>query len=508
MLNKSKINFPFTLIIFGATGDLFINKLSGSLLNLYSKGLLPELFQIIGISKEDYNTAQFRKFLKKELQKSDKKHSHKVISNFLNNIFYFKGFFEDPETYESIKKSLAPKNNNKFAICLNKLYYLAVPPKYYDVILKKLSDSGLTDSCEDKAGWNRILVEKPFGSDIDTAKKLSDSGLTDSCEDKAGWNRILVEKPFGSDIDTAKKLDDMLGQLFKEGQIFRIDHYLAKDIIQNIIFFRFSNVIFDPIWNNSFIEKIEIKLLEKTDINNRGSFYDSIGALRDVGQNHILQMLALIAMNDPGSINASSIRKERANVLKTLVPIDNDNLIKKYTVRGQYEGYKKSKDVSINSNTETYFKIKAFLGSSRWKNVPFYLESGKALKEKKTEIIIYFREKCICSEAHKKYQHKNLLIIKIFPKESILVRFWAKNPGLIGFPEPRDFEFSYHERIGEHIEEYDKVILDCLKGDQTLFLSTEEEKYAWKFITPILNKWNNIELHKYKKGSLGPKIEI
>jgi len=206
-------------------------------------------------------------------------------------------------------------------------------------------------------------------------------------------------------------------------------------------------------------------------------------------------------------MDALSIRKERADVLKTLVPIDSEDLIKKYTARGQYEGYRKSGNVSPNSDTETYFKIKAYLRSSRWKNVPFYLESGKALKEKKTEIIIYFREKCLSSEAGKKHPLQNKLIIKIFPEESIQIRFWAKNPGLEGFPEPRDFEFSYHKRMDEHIEEYDKVLMDCLHGEQTLFLSTDEEKYAWKFITPILNNWNNTELHKYKKGSPGPKVK-
>ena len=300
----------------------------------------------------------------------------------------------------------------------------------------------------------------------------------------------------------------MLGKLFMEEQIFRIDHYLAKDTIRNILFFRFSNIIFEPVWNNNYIKKVEIKLLEDLDIGTRGAFYDNIGALRDVGQNHILQMLALIAMENPKGHSAEKIRNGRIKVLKSLVGMDKPEDIEKKIIRGQYNGYTEHEDVNIDSTTETYFNIKTFISNKRWKGVPFYLQSGKALDSKNTEIVVYFHNAidCLCLKEHKDLEHQNILTIKIFPKEGIFIRFWSKKPGLYTDLEPRDLEFEYETIENKNTDEYGKVLLDCMRGDQTLFTSTEEVKLAWKYITPILKNWSNTKLYIYEKNSSGPII--
>jgi glucose-6-phosphate 1-dehydrogenase len=302
----------------------------------------------------------------------------------------------------------------------------------------------------------------------------------------------------------------MLGRLFREEQIFRIDHYLAKDTIQNILFFRFSNILFEPAWNNNFIKRVEIRLLEDIDIGTRGEFYDSIGALRDVGQNHMLQMLALIAMENPGSQSSGAIRKKRLDVIKSIRKTDDPSTVSRITVRGQYEGYRKSRDVSKDSTTETYFKIKMELEGEKWSGVPIYFESGKALERKITEITIYFHNPgiCLCPQEHKVHDHRNILSFKIHPREGIYLRFWVKRPGLTNILEPRDLKFDYHYENSEQTGEYDRVLLDCMKGDQTLFTSTEEVKQAWNYITPIIENWDHTRLHMYKKGSRGPGIDI
>jgi glucose-6-phosphate 1-dehydrogenase len=475
MENISKAILPTTIIIFGATGDLVRKKIIKSLLRLFSLGLLPGKFSIIGVSRRDYTDKAFRKFLYDyALDGGKKDFGSDMVNEFLDKISYLKGDFENKELYQELQKSLAEKSNP--GICDNKLFYLAVPPVFYSGMLKNISESGLAISCSPETGWTRVLVEKPFGNDITTARSL----------------------------------DNMLGELFKEEQIFRIDHYLAKDTIQNILFFRFSNILFEPAWNNKFIKKVEIKLLEDIDIGTRGAFYDSIGALRDVGQNHLLQMLALIAMENPGSQSSEIIRGKRLGVISSIIPAGGPDDISKMTVRGQYIGYRETKDVRPDSNTETYFKIKAYLDEKKWSGVPFYLESGKALEKKNTEINIYFHnpDYCLCSQEHKEHPHRNILSIRISPHEGIFLRFWAKKPGLTDVLEPRDLEFDYRYESSQDTGEYDRVLLDCMKGDQTLFNSTKEVSKAWDYITPIIENWGHTKLHFYKKGSSGPDVNI
>jgi len=475
MNNNEKVILPTTIIIFGATGDLVRKKIIKSLLRLYALGCLPERFSLLGVSRRDYSDKIFRKFLwENALEGIKQDFSTSMINKFLEKISYFQGDFKDKGLYGKLQKTLREKDSP--GICDNKLFYLAVPPVLYPGMLNNISGSGLAISCSPETGWTRILVEKPFGNDILTARNL----------------------------------DNMLGELFKEEQIFRIDHYLAKDTIQNILFFRFSNILFEPAWNNKYIKKVEIKLLEDIDIGSRGAFYDSLGALRDVGQNHMLQMLALIAMENPGSQSSEVIRKKRLKVLSSIIPAGGPDDISDMAIRGQYEGYRKTKDVKPDSDTETYFKIRAYLDNEKWSGVPFYLESGKALDEKNTEINIYFHnpEPCLCRQEHKEHRHRNILSIRISPHEGIFLRFWAKKPGLTSVLEPRDLEFDYRYENNHDTGEYDRVLLDCMKGDQTLFTSTEEVSKAWDYITPIVENWGHTKLHIYKKDSRGPDIKI
>lgn len=463
-----KSHNPTILVIFGVTGDLVKKKLLPAILHLYREDALPKKLKIIGFSRRDWNDAAFREEVRKILHLSKRSESD---ASFLKLFSFQGGYFNDKQSYINLSKKVNAINEH-WKICTNILFHLAVPPTYYFVILKNLSHENLTSKCGPKEGWSRILVEKPFGNDYDTAIKL----------------------------------DKHLGKIFKERQIFRVDHYLAKDTMQNILVFRFSNAIFEPVWNNKYIEKVEIRMLEKNDVKDRGEFYDAYGALRDVGQNHILQMLALMTMENPRELNGNAIREERAQAVSSLVGIGEREL-KKSVVRGQYRGYRNVKDVKQNSQTETYFKIKASVASKRWRGVPFYLESGKALKESRTEITVHFKavEPCFFCLPVEHEPHRNVLTFKIHPGEGIAIRFWAKKPGLTTINEPKNLLF-YYRKNGLNLGGYEKLLYDAIIGDQTLFASTQEVMAAWRFITPIVKEWHRLPLHIYKKGSWGPVI--
>nr|MDQ2932965.1 glucose-6-phosphate dehydrogenase (NADP(+)) [bacterium] len=362
--------------------------------------------------------------------------------------------------------------DDRWGQCSNKLFHLSVPPNLYGGILTHISDSGLAEACDD--------------------------GL--------GWTRVLIEKPFGSDSETAQNLDKLLGSLFKEKQIFRIDHYLAKEVLQNIIAFRFSNAMFEPLWNSKFIDKVHIKLLEKNTVEGRGAFYDPIGALKDTGQNHMLMMLAIIAMDAPKTFSATDIRRERAAVLKKLVQATSKT-IKKQVVRGQYAGYSSEPGVAHNTQTETYFRVESYINSARWKKVPFYLESGKALAESKVEIDIYFKETAKkktfgTSKDPQDENRQNILTFRIQPNEGIRVRFFVKTPGYNYTTEPKTLKFRYDDATFETLpNDYERLIHDAFSGDQTLFASTDEIMASWKYITSILNNLKSSPIKMYEKGA-------
>jgi len=341
------------------------------------------------------------------------------------------------------------------------LFYLAVAPEFFVDIASGIS--------------NAKLIEK--GNSI---------------------GRIVFEKPFGVSFESAKKINQKLSDYFEENQIFRIDHYLAKETLQNILTFRFANAMFEPIWNGDSIERVDVELLESFDIKKRGSFYDGIGALRDVGQNHILQMLAIIAMEDPGHIDPASIRAARANVLEST---ELAGSIETSVVRGQYEGYQSMEGVAPDSKTETFFNAKLKITTPRWKGTEFYIRSGKALNETCSRITITFKERvsCMCPENDTR-SHKNTVTFMIQPNEGISVQFWAKRPGFAYTLEEKDLSFMYPVSDQRLPDAYERVLYDALRGDQTLFISTEEVIVQWNLIMPILEQWSVLPMHTYTKG--------
>lgn len=466
-MSKKVIDIPTTLIIFGATGDLNRKKLIPAMFDLYCRGLLPKPFSIIGFSFDSLSHDEYRSFIEEVIQKHKHGHPKKMITEFLGHAFFVQGDFNDPSAFDALSKLLFGEDEKR-GLCSNKLFYLSVPPESYKTIFTNLADSGLSIGCNDHSGWSRIVVEKPFGKDLETARDL----------------------------------DETLGLLFKEQRVFRIDHYLAKEVIENIMAFRFSNSIFQPTWNNSYIEKVEIKLFEDIGIEERGSFYDQTGALRDVGENHMLQMLAIVAMEDPVTLESGQIRRAREKVLSSLRSFSKGEA-KQYCVKGQYEGFLKENDVEKNSLTETYFRIVAFIDNDRWHGVPFILEAGKKMDKKKTEITVYFKElpSCVCeNNSGEDAQYRNILRFTIQPKEAISVRFWAKVPGFTFTLEPQFLQFTY-KGDSEIPDAYEKLLLNVFEGDQTLFVSSKEVEASWRFITPILEEWHTKKPVVYAPGS-------
>jgi glucose-6-phosphate 1-dehydrogenase len=469
-MSPHKFNIPTVFVIFGATGDLAQKKIFPALYNLYKTKQLPEKFKIIGTARRTVSDDAFKTFITKIITDFEgAAPDSKFLKPFLEDCSYHQAQFGSLEEYKAIAKVLG-MNDMGWSICSNKLFYLAVPPEQYELILNNLVDSGLTDPCSPEEGWTRVLIEKPFGKDATTANKI----------------------------------DTLLGKLFKEEQIYRIDHYLAKEMIQNILAFRFANNLLEESWNNKFIEKIEVRIHETGGVEKRGAFYDGIGALRDVGQNHLLQMLALVTMDRPTSLTGEPVRKKRRELLQKLIVHDLDG-IKKYTFRGQYEGYKSIEGVKKDTSTETYFKVKAFLDSPRWQGVPIILESGKRLPSVCNEVVISFKEvlpKPLASELKGK---RNMVAFRITPKEEIHISFIAKKPGLKMELQERNLNFIYRtdNTQNKKAEDYERILMDCIKGDQMLFVTTKEVEAMWKFIDPVICAWdeNQVPLNTYTPDS-------
>jgi glucose-6-phosphate 1-dehydrogenase len=432
----------------------------------------------VGFARKPYSHDAFRGLLNDWALSKRHSGEEEKAEEFSARAFYHKGDLTDAKSYDALGSFLSERDRER-GECSDKLFYLAVPPNLYETVFVRLARSGLAMPCA--------------------------PGVPD---EKRAWTRVLVEKPFGSDEKEAARLDRMLGKLFSEEQIFRIDHYLAKETVQNIISFRFSNGLFEPLWNREHIERVEIEMAEPLGVEGRGAFYDSIGALRDVGQNHLLQMLALVAMENPRKMDAVSIRAARRKVLRAVAqgaraPVD-------WIVRGQYDGYRGETGVAADSQTETYFSLRMQVRSARWRGVPFVLSSGKAMSETRTRISVFFKPApCVCPVGHES-PHQNILTFSIAPQEEISVLFWAKEPGFEFALEPRRLAFSFHEGVLEHTipSPYERVLYDCLRGDQTLFASTDEVKAEWRIITPILEGWSALPLHSYSKGSSGPTVAI
>lgn len=456
--------YPTSIVIFGGTGDLAKTKLFPALLDLYSAGQLPERFSIIGLSRKELSDTKYQAFVHDSIVSRGHNHDASVVRDFCANIRYVAGSFDDLSVYEKIKRVLNGYDDS-IGQCTNKLFYLAVPPEYYEVIFERLAES------------NALAL----------------------CDNVDSWARLLVEKPFGRDLSTAQSLEKKLCSLFRDEQIYRIDHYLAKDSIENIIALRFANSVLADSWDGRAIESIHITLLETKDVSNRASFYDAIGTLRDVGQNHLLQIFALLTMPSVNIHDPQAIRIARATALKSL-----QNHVLTAVVRAQYEGYATTAGVAEGSDTETYFRFTFTLEDETWSSTRFTLEAGKALDRQINEAVITFKPRsvCHCTVEPDSHEHRNVLTIQFAPKQQILLTMWTKQPG---------FSFKLREQVltlaeasGEDCsspEAYERVLFDCIAGDQTRFVSGDEVELAWQFITPLLEQFKSLPLPTYKPGS-------
>ncbi len=479
---KEKIN-PTIIIILGASGDLAWRKLIPALYNLYLDKWTPDDFAVIGVGHGKISLKQFQDHLREGVDKFSRRGKAKKIEwdGFIKYINYLKGEFDATSTYVAIEKQIKMLEK-KWKVTANLIFYLAVPPNLFEEIAIKIGKSGLS-------------------------------------KDKS-QSRIVIEKPFGHDLDSAKHLNTLLHSIFDESQIYRIDHYLGKETVQNILAFRFANALFEPVWNRNYIESVQITVSEQIGIENRGNYYETAGALRDMIQNHLLQLLSLIAMEPPVSFNADEVRNRKVDVLNALRKIRPEE-VHQVAVRGQYGpgwiegkkviGYRQEPDVNKNSNVETFAAVKLFIDNWRWQGIPFYLRTGKRLNETTSVITIQFRpvpHQSFPSEATVNWQ-PNRLVLNIQPHMGIRIRFQAKRPGLKMILHPVDMQFNYNESYTSGTPEaYETLLLDIMEGDSTLFMRADQVEDAWKVLMPIINAWQenpSVNFPNYEAGMQGPE---
>jgi len=478
---------PSTIVIMGATGDLTARKLVPALFNLYLNDGLPDSFSIVGCGRTKLNDQQFRGKMETALMATNLMDQTKWHS-FAAALSYRSVDYGDLTSFISLAKflkNLDQKNNTGG----NKIFYLALPPSLY----------------------------KPV------AQMLGQAGLSKERENGNGWSRLVIEKPFGRDLKTAVELNQSIQEYFKEHQLYRIDHYLAKETVQNVLMFRFANAIFEPIWNRRYIDHIHITASETLGIEYRAGYYEQAGVIRDMFQNHMMQVLTLTAMEAPSQFETGRVRDEKLKVFRSLRPFPVEKL-NEHIVLGQYgqgkingkpvPGYREEPGVNPNSLTPTFARMKVFIDNWRWQGVPFFLTSGKRLAKKATEIEIQFK-----GIPHSMFRQTlgetiaaNRLILGIYPDEKITLTFQTKNPGTRVCLRSVTMDFSYHQNYtGPILDAYEKVLIDCMLGDQMLFWKQDGVEQCWSFLTPILNECetcgNRSEmLHFYESGSWGPRI--
>lgn len=482
------MNSPFIVVIFGATGDLAQHKLIPALFSLYKQGSLGSEFFIVGFARREFSNEQYAHMLASELAL----HKDPQWAEFAKNIFYQQGLFDEKNGYESLIEKLKTFDE-KIGACITRLFYLATPPNNYLTILENLKDSKLSEGC------GPAFV-----------RQLADSGEAKPAI-LGKWVRIAIEKPFGRDLETAKELDKKISDIFEEEQIYRVDHYLGKETVQNMIAFRFANNIFEPVWNKEHIDHVQITFAEEEGVRTRGKFFDGVGILRDVAQNHLLQLLATVAMEQPRSFTKEGVRDARAAAIRAIRPI-NPADVSKQVVRGQYKGYLREPGVGKNSQTETFTALKLFVDTPRFEGIPFYVRAGKKMPKEMMEISIVFIQ--TCHLLFKEYgcpEIGNVLTIRIQPDEGIKMRVIAKSPGSKVALGAVDMSFSYHQSYGSHgADAYEKLLLDIFKGDQMLFNRSDELESSWTLISDILKGWSsasakqNSEVPVYEPGTWGP----
>jgi glucose-6-phosphate 1-dehydrogenase len=472
---------PTAVVVFGASGDLANRKLLPSLVQIQQRGLLNEHFCLLGCGRKEYSDEQFRQIAREALAEYAPNVAVDLAAAFVEKLYYLSGDYGDPAFYGKIKHRLA-EIRQKHGVDGCSIFYLAVPPLLYGNVAEQLGLAGLSRK-----------------HDPDCQQCV----------------RLVVEKPFGRDRQTATELNDILYKWFDESQIYRIDHYLGKETVQNIMILRFANAIFEPVWNRNHIDNIQVTIAETLGVEHRASYYDKSGALRDMFQNHMLQMMALVAMEPPISFHADHIRDEKAKLLRSIRPFSLDSWNSCF-VRGQYSpgmvndrevpGYRSEHGVAPDSKTETFVAARLFVDNWRWKDVPFYLRTGKRLARKNTEIAVAFKQvpHSLFSSVGLDEMPPNVLVLKIQPEEGISMRFQAKRPGSKICMGTLNMNFSYEDVFGvEMPESYQRLLLDCMVGDQTLFARFDGVQVAWELLNPVLETWQNEQapLAEYPAGS-------
>ncbi|MBI2601323.1 glucose-6-phosphate dehydrogenase [Candidatus Daviesbacteria bacterium] len=450
---------PFTLIIFGITSNLSQIKIIPALYDMEEKGLLSGI-SVLGVARKKQTKKEFYEYINKVAYLPNVHHKHQikkeVYERLCRKMSYIDGDLDDPNFYLRLKNTLAKESNIK-----SRVFYLAVYPGLYEMVFKHLKKNKLT-------------------------------------QQKNGWARLIIEKPLGFDLKTAKILNRLLGKYFTADQVFRLDHYLGKETLQNILTFRFGNGIFEPLMNSEYVDHIQITATEDFGIGKRGAYYDSVGALIDVGQNHELQMLALTTMDAPVEFSSQSLSRQKVKILKSLVPSK--------VVFGQYDGYTKEESVNPNSTKDTFYALKTYIDNERWKDVPIYIRAGKMLKQYVTEIVVVFK-----NPINRLFKHldcgeePNILIYRIQPNEGVVLKIVAKKPGQETELEPSYMQFCYKINPEGHFfpDPYERLLLDAIKGDQTFFNDAEEVEAEWAFVDPLVSTRG--KPHIYKPGSWGPK---
>jgi glucose-6-phosphate 1-dehydrogenase len=474
---------PCVMVIFGATGDLTKRKLIPALINLAQEGVLSKQFAIVGFASNDYTTESFRETLEEEIPKfAPGSIESKTWDWIAERIYYVRGDFQDPEAFKRLQYQIAEaeKQQNTRG---NRFFYLAVAPRFFSPIVQQLGAAGMT------------------------------------AEENGKWARVIVEKPFGHDLESARQLNVDLKRVLEEKQIYRIDHYLGKETVQNVMVFRFSNNIIEPLWNRNYVDHVQITASETVGVEHRGGFYETAGALRDMVPNHLFQLLTMTALEPPISFDADEVRNKQAEVLHAIQPLGPEDVLT-HAVRGQYgegvadghpaAGYRVEPDVAPTSNTETFVGLKLSIDNWRWAGVPFYLRTGKRLAKRATEIVIQFRRTpfVLFRNTTVKNLETNRLVIHIQPDEGISLSFGAKVPGSVMKLGLVNMDFDYCSYFGaEHSTGYERLLRDCMAGDATLFQRSDMVEAGWSVIQPILDVWRALPARvfpNYAAGSWGP----
>ena len=480
-LRLSRTPEPCAVVVFGATGDLTARKLLPALYNLARTRLLPAGFSVVGFARREMTDDQFRAMMKDAVAKFSREPLQEDIwETFSHGLHYVSASFDDIDGYRRLAERLL-KQDPSHGAAGNRLFYLATPPTAYATIAQRLGEAGLARG----------------GAD-------------------GGWARLVVEKPFGRDLSSARDLNQSLGRVFRERQIYRIDHYLGKETVQNILVFRFANGIFEPIWNRRYVDNVQVSVAETVGVEGRGAYYEEAGALRDMVQNHLLQVLSLVAMEPVASFRGDAVRDEKAKVFQAIVPLDD---VGRDTVRAQYTagailgqqvpGYRAEPGVAPASNVETFAALRLEIENWRWAGVPFYLRVGKRLPKRATEVAITFKTAPLqlFRQMGSDNPVPNLLVLRIQPDEGISLRFGAKVPGTRSDVRPVNMDFRYGTSFGvEAPEAYERLLLDAMLGDSTLFTRWDSVETAWELVTPVLDAWSAgaSPLQMYEAGSWGP----